>query len=243
MIALTAYGFAELDKESLLIPTAVQRSSFAAAAYQFVPADVSTGPVTITLPSAPGNFTRVGVKLVKAGSGNQVTVAASGSDTFNDDGSTSVALTLLNQGVIAQYETDSGIWWVQGADLPLSQLDARYASLKGATFTGAVIAGVVSPIYGTTVSVNAAFGDHFRVQLLGNATISTPTNPTDAQKITFEIVQDSTGGRTVTWGAGYSFGSASPPALSTAPVRRDLLGFVYSAGAGQWLYAGFSGGF
>lgn len=240
MIALVAQGFGELDKESLLIPTDVQTGNFAAAAYQFVPVDVSTGPVTITLPAAPNDYTRVGVKLVKAGS--TVTVAASGDDTFNDGGSSSVTLSLLNQGVIAQYESDAGIWWVQGDDLPLSQLDGRYAALSGASFTGAVTAGVASPIYGTTISVNASQADHFRIQLLGNATIATPANPADGQKITFEIVQDSTGGRTVTWGTGYDFGSASPPALTATPVKRDLIGFVYSAGLGAWMFAGQSTG-
>jgi hypothetical protein len=239
---LVAQGFGELDKESLLIPVAIQTANVAAAAYQFIPVDVSAGPVTVTLPGTPTDYTRVGVKLVKAGAGT-VTVAASGADTFNGDESSTVTLSLLNQGMVAQYEADAGVWWVQAADVPLSQLDGRYANLSGASFTGAVTAGVASPIYRSTISIDASQADHFRIQLLGNATIATPANPTDGQAIRFELVQDSTGGRTVTWGSGYDFGSGLPPTLTTVPVSRNMTGFVYSADLGRWMYAGQSPGF
>jgi hypothetical protein len=81
------------------------------------------------------------------------------------------------------------------------------------------------------------------VTIAGNRTMGAPSNPTDGQKITFEIIQDATGSRTITWNAAFSFGTAGAPTLSTAANKRDLIGFVYSSSASKWLYAGSQLGF
>lgn len=111
------------------------------------------------------------------------------------------------------------------------------------SFPAAVTSGVVVLAFASTLNINAALGGHWRVVLAGNATVAAPTNPTDGQKITVEPIQDATGGRTLTWNSAFDFGSGSAPALSGAN-KGDLLGFVYSANRGKWLYAGAGpGGF
>ena len=113
-----------------------------------------------------------------------------------------------------------------------------------ATVTGeqAITAGVVTLTWAATITPAASAGGHFRVTLAGATTISAPSGPTDGQKITFELIQDGTGSRTVTWGSGFQFGSAGTPPLSTAAGKRDLAGFLYSAaaasGGGAWLFTG-----
>jgi len=109
-----------------LIPTGIKTSGYSAIAGDFVPVDVSGGSVTVALPNAPADKAQVGVKLVKAGGSNTVSINASGSDKFNDDLSVTLTLKLLNQGVVVQYMSSGGIWYVLGDDLPLGQLDARY---------------------------------------------------------------------------------------------------------------------
>lgn len=52
-----------------------------------------------------------------------------------------------------------------------------------------------------TIAVNAASGGLFTVTLGGNRTMGAPTNPTQGKRITFEITQDGTGGRTLAWNA------------------------------------------
>jgi hypothetical protein len=115
------------------------------------------------------------------------------------------------------------------------------------TGTEAVTAGVVTLAWASTVTPDAALGGHFRCTLAGATTIDAPVSPQDGQKITFELIQDATGGRTVTWGTGFQFGTAGTPALSSAPAKRDLAGFVYSAaansGAGAWLFTGAALGY
>jgi hypothetical protein len=109
------------------------------------------------------------------------------------------------------------------------------------TGTEAVTAGVVTIPWASTVTIGAALGGHFRVTLAGATTFDAST-PADGQKITLELIQDATGGRTATWSSAFQFGVAGTPALSSAPGKRDLIGFVYSAaansGAGAWLFTG-----
>jgi hypothetical protein len=121
-VVASVYGFGNL----ILVPVAVKTANYTAAPNQFVPCDVSGGSLTVTLPSAPQDASRAGVKLVKLSGTSTVTVAAAGGATFNDDGTTSVTLKLLNQGMMAQFDAALNVWYVQSDDLPLSQLDARY---------------------------------------------------------------------------------------------------------------------
>jgi hypothetical protein len=111
------------------------------------------------------------------------------------------------------------------------------------TATQSVTAGVVTLTFSSTLSVNAAAGNTFRVTMTGNTTISAPTNPVDSQKITFELIQDATGSRTVTWSSsagGYDFGTAGAPVLTTTASKRDLAGFQYSSSLAKWMYLGIS---
>lgn len=99
---------------------------------------------------------------------------------------------------------------------------------------------------GATIPVNAALGNSFRVTLGGNRTVLSPTNAADGQSITFEVIQDATGSRTLTWtsgAGGFAFGSSTVPVLSTTAGATDLVAFRYSSAKGRWLFLGSSGGF
>lgn len=117
----------DIGASPALVPTAVKTANYSAAAGDLVPVDTTSGAVTVTLPSAPADKTRIAVKLVIQGGTNAVTIARGGSDVFNKTGgSTSLALSLLFQAVSLQYKASGGIWYVVGDDLPLGDLDARY---------------------------------------------------------------------------------------------------------------------
>lgn len=115
------------DFDPALVPTAVKTANYTAAAQDFVPCDTTGGPFTVTLPSAPANGTTIGVKHVIQGGTNAVTVACGGTDTYNKTaGATTLSLALLAQGVLLQYKSSTGVWYILADDLALSQLDARY---------------------------------------------------------------------------------------------------------------------
>lgn len=97
-----------------------------------------------------------------------------------------------------------------------------------------------------TIAVDASLGNDFRVTLAGNRTIAAPSNPSDGQSVTFEIIQDATGSRTLTWASGtggFAFGAGVAPALSTAAGVTDIAAFRYSSAKGEWLYLGSGLGF
>jgi len=110
-----------------LTAVAVQTTIYSASANQLVPCDATSGAFTVTLPTAPADKTRLVIKKIDT-SANVVTIAAGGSDVFNKaGGSTAGSLSLQNQALTIQYAATPAIWYVSADDLPLSQLDARYA--------------------------------------------------------------------------------------------------------------------
>jgi hypothetical protein len=111
-----------------LAATAVKTAPYTAAPKDYVLVDASGGSVAVTLPTAPADGTRIGIKLVATSATNVATFVCGGSDHLNlTTGPTSGTITLLNQAAILQYASATAVWTVQSSDLPLSQLDTRFA--------------------------------------------------------------------------------------------------------------------
>ncbi len=82
---------------------------------------------------------------------------------------------------------------------------------------------------GTNVPVNAALGCHFRLVATNNFLLGNPTGASDGQRIVFEVIQDATGGRTLTLGSAFRLGTdISAVNLTPTANRRDFLTGVYS---------------
>jgi hypothetical protein len=117
-------------------------------------------------------------------------------------------------------------------------------SIGGGTLAGYLAPAVVSLTFGATIAVNAALGNTFAVTLTASTgTIANPTNPVDGQAIKIRVRQDGTGGRTVSWGTAYDFGTAGAPTLSTGANKVDILGFEYVGALSKWCYLGAGLGF
>jgi len=110
----------------------------------------------------------------------------------------------------------------------------------GGTFTGAVVEAAVALTFATTILVNAALGNTFRVTLTASTgTLDAPSNPTDNQKIIVEVKQDATGSRTLAYNSVYQFTTQNPsPTLSTAANAVDELIFIYNSTAAKWRFQG-----
>lgn len=117
-------------------------ATYTATTGQFVPVDTTSNSVTVTLPAATVGAT-VGVKHVIQGGTNIVTYQCAGSDVINKaGGSTSGTLSLVGQAVLLQ--AVAGVWYVTSTDVPLAQLDLRYAPLASPTFTGTLTAAALA---------------------------------------------------------------------------------------------------
>lgn len=97
---------------------------------------------------------------------------------------------------------------------------------------------------GASIATNAALGTYFRVTLGGNRTLANPTNPTDGQRIMWELIQDGTGGRTITLDTAFALGTAiNVVTLNGVAGKRDFLGVVYNAATGLFYVIAFTGGY
>lgn len=159
---------------SALTQTAVKTSAYAAQPNQLVPVSTAGGAITVTLPTGTPAGSLVGVKMVTQASTNAVTVTAVAGDAFNKSGgSTTLTLSLLNQGVLLEYQ--AGVWLVVADDLALSQLDSRYLALTGGTMTGPIAMGsskVTGLANGSGAQDAAAFG---QVPVTGGTTFGPVT--------------------------------------------------------------------
>lgn len=118
------------------------------------------------------------------------------------------------------------------------------------TLTGTTTANriVITPdalaVVAGAVATDASLGNHFEFTADANFTLSNPTNPSHGQRALWAIKQDATGGRIMTLGSAFQFGTdVTSAVLSTAANKTDLLGAVYDAPSGKWRVALFLRGY
>ena len=121
---------------------------------------------------------------------------------------------------------------------------ASAAAMATTVESGAVAPAVVNLTDAATIAVDASAGNDFRVTIAGNRAMANPSNPSDGQKIAFQVTQGSGGTFTLSWGSAYEFSAGLPqPTLSTTAGLTDLLGFIYNATKSKWLFVAFVSGF
>ena len=126
--------------------------------------------------------------------------------------------------------------WAQITEKPdlaaASAADYRSASAArpaypSSAFAAAVVVGLAQA---GTIAVDLNAGLNFTTTMTGNRTLGNPTNQKVGQSGVIELVQDGTGGRTLTFGSAWKFANGVVPSLSTAPGARDYLVFTVMAG-------------
>jgi hypothetical protein len=167
----------------------------------------------VTLPSNGAGLTNLNASALTIG---VVPTAQMGSLTNHTD----VAAPGLVGGQVLVY---SGTAWTN-APLPSS---------GGGGGSGPSVSNnipvLLSYATATNVPVNAALGTHFRLVATNNFQLLNPTNASDAQRMIFEIIQDSAGGHTMTLGSAFKLGTDIPFVnLTTNANLRDFMTCVTS---------------
>ncbi len=127
-----------------------------------------------------------------------------------------------------------------------SPLNLDGGTLTAGTITAskAVTSAVVALSDAATIATDASLGNHGRVTLGGNRTLGNPTNPTDGQKFTWELIQDGTGTRTITLDSQFALGTdITAVTLTTTINKRDFLTAIYNSTATKWYVVGFVKGY
>lgn len=79
---------------------------------------------------------------------------------------------------------------------------------------------------GATISWDASANQVTSVTLGGNRTLAAPTNMVDGASYVLQVIQDSTGSRTLSFNSVYKFHQGSAPTLTTTASARDVIVFV-----------------
>jgi hypothetical protein len=109
---------------------------------------------------------------------------------------------------------------------------------------GSFTTGVVTLTDGATIATDASLGNLFRVTLGGNRTLGNPTNAVDGQKITWELIQDGSGNRTISLDTKFALGSdITSVTLTTTAGKRDFLGAIYNSATDKWYVVSFVKGY
>jgi len=91
------------------------------------------------------------------------------------------------------------------------------------TFTKGQVGNISTLTDGATITPNLSTANNFKVTLGGNRTIANPSNIAAGQSGQIEVIQDGTGGRTLSWGSYWNFNGGTAPTLSTAAGAKDLV--------------------
>lgn len=124
------------------------------------------------------------------------------------------------------------------------KLDALLSVVKwlcgDGTWKPAITTTVVALVDNPTIAVNAALGNQFRVTLADNRVLGNPTGAVDGQLLRFEIKQDATGSRLLTFGSKIKKPSNVPAiTLSTQAGAVDMIQLYYNASEDKFTITGF----
>jgi len=173
------------------------------------------------------------VVLRVAGQSHGVTVPTGGIGYFFTNGTSVNSLNAAGFSAItttqgdARYATLSTTQTITGA----KAFTSTVTMAGSATFTGSV--QVSAPVNVNTVtltdaaSITSSFdaGNTFVVTLGGNRTLAAPTSAGIGQTGSIRIIQDATGGRTLSYNSAWQFVSASAPTMDTSAGAQSILVF------------------
>jgi len=92
--------------------------------------------------------------------------------------------------------------------------------------TGAARATITSLTDATSITIDFDTAQNFAVTLAGNRTLENPTNIDPGQTGSIFVVQDTTGGRTLSFGSVWKFAGGTAPTLSTGTSATDRIDYV-----------------
>ena len=198
---------------------------------------VSAGAVSLNpgnLPTATGaafglvqsgsNITNtVGVLSIAVATGSVFGVVKSGTNITNTGGVFSVADATTAVKGVASFS--SSHFTVTSGAVGLASSVVVSTTTQN-TWTKAQSYSVVALTPGATVTPDFSLGIIFTLAAGQNFTLANPTNVVAGTSYLIIITQDATGGRVITWGANFKFGTGAIQTLSTAASKRDIVSIV-----------------
>ena len=157
------------------------------------------------------------------------------------DGIISASKLASNSVTTAKIATNA-VTTVKITDANINTAKLASNSVTGVKITDNVIGGEkllfteTTLTDGSTISWNAATAEVCKVTLAGNRTMAAPSNSTTGQFISILVIQDGTGGRTISWNAVFEFTADTAPTLTATASKGDV--FVFRYNGAKWLEVG-----
>jgi hypothetical protein len=181
-----------------------------------------------------------------AGQVNGTTLAIAGTAIT----STATELNLLDgvSGLVQADFTKLAAVDATAAEINYSDLTTLGTTAASKVFTAdannlTTVSGAVANVEdtltdGATITWDVIDSPVAKVTLAGNRTLSAPsgTTPIAGQFVSLLIIQDGTGGRSITWNAAYEFAADTAPTLTATASLGDLFTFRYNGA--KWLEVG-----
>ena len=121
-----------------------------------------------------------------------------------------------------------------------ASLETLQAVLANIVLTGDILAGIATVAWSLTPNFNCATSNGFSLTLSGNPTL-TVSGASPGQLIAFVLIQDATGGRTVTYPSNVKGGLQPNPAANSTTVQLFEVGVDSNLYAtSTWAQAGFA---
>lgn len=83
-------------------------------------------------------------------------------------------------------------------------------------------------------------GNAQQATLTGDWTVAAPSNPVDGSELLLLLIQDGTGGRTLSWNSVFWFENGTAPVLASIAGGLDVIWCRYNSGLNKWVCAHFA---
>jgi hypothetical protein len=160
-------------------------------------------------------------------------ITNSGNDLWFGNTSTNLLFTCGTGKEIDFYVNGAADYAMNIAGVNLSLRNHDIQSIANC-YANRVLPTVVALTDQATITTDASAGTIFTVTLGGNRTMAAPTNPVVGQAIEYQLKQDGTGSRTLTWNAAFRFSGGSAPTLTTTNAKTDRIAFRYNGVDSKW---------
>lgn len=172
---------------------------------------VSSGAVSL-------NYAGITPNLTVASSIN-LGVVKTGSGITNTAGTISIAdATTATKGIASFNSSDFSVSsGVVSVATTVGRTDVQNVWQRAQAHTAFALT------YGATVTPDFSQSNVFTLTATGNFTLANPTNVVAGTTYLIIITQDATGGRTITWGSNFKFGTGAIQTLSAGANKRDII--------------------
>lgn len=205
--------------------------------FGFVATQFDTGTVSATEFAAPtGSFsTKVSTNAINIGGAVSGvsgvftgTVSANELDAPTGSFSTLVSSTNIRIDGVASVSSAVFTATVSAANIFATGVALGTTALLGKKInvSGAALATLVSLTDGVSIAVNFNTSQNFIVQLGGNRTLETPSNCVAGQTGSLFIIQDGTGGRTLSYSSVWKWPGGTAPTLTTTSAAIDRIDYI-----------------